>query len=199
MMPPAMLPAMPSASTVCRRSSPIAFAAASAAPIVPSTLVGWKPALWIALGMIIDSRHVASTPATMPSERRAAVAPETLARGEHRRERHRARMDRPAFEGVVEVLAVRGRAVDERRSAGVDRSRIGRSPCMAATGVRSGDERLHVIGVARCYAEPDDVYQQLLGALAHRGRNCSGRSATAFSARISATDCVDGGAFIQHW
>ena len=42
----------------CRRAS---------TPIVPRTLVGWKPALWIAFGMTIESRHRLSMPATIPT------------------------------------------------------------------------------------------------------------------------------------
>ena len=40
MMPLAMLPAMPSASTVCLRSSRSAAATPAAAPIAPNTAVG---------------------------------------------------------------------------------------------------------------------------------------------------------------
>jgi hypothetical protein len=41
-----------------------------------------------------------------------------LAGGEHRRHHDRAGMHRPALEGVVEILAMRGRAVHQRGARG---------------------------------------------------------------------------------
>ena len=74
-----MLPAMPSASTVCLRSSPSAAATPAAAPIAPNTAVGWKPALCTAFGTTRLSRHSTSTPTAMP---RSAAAPSGLCRSQ---------------------------------------------------------------------------------------------------------------------
>ena len=56
----------------------------------------------------------------MPSNAALAVRLVPLAGGEHRRHDHRAGMHRPAFEGVVEILAMRRRAVDEGGAAAVN-------------------------------------------------------------------------------
>ena len=59
-------------------------------------------------------RHITSTPTAMP---RSTSAPATLCRSrrrQHGRHDHRAGMHRPALERVVEILAMRGGAVDER-------------------------------------------------------------------------------------
>ena len=101
---------------------------------------------------------------TMPEQRRAAVAAEALARGEHRGHDHRAAVHGAALERVVEILAVRGRAVDERGLLGAVRLRVADRRAGAA-GIERALHRLHVIGVARRDAQPDDVDQQLLGTL----------------------------------
>ena len=53
-------------------------------------------------------------------EQAVAAEPFPLARGEHRGDDDGAGMDRPALERVVEVLAVRGGAVDERRAERIE-------------------------------------------------------------------------------
>ena len=60
--------------------------------------------------------------------RRAAVS---LADRQHRRHDHRAGVHRPALERVVEILAVRRGAVDERRARRAQRALCGRSRCRA--------------------------------------------------------------------
>ena len=47
-------------------------------------------------------------------QRRRAIRIMPLARGKHRRHDHRAGVHRPALEGVVEILAMRGGAVHQR-------------------------------------------------------------------------------------
>jgi len=75
MMPLAMLPAMPSASTVCFLFRPRVRDTASVAAMAPRMAVGWKPALWIAFGMTIDRRHNASMPAAMPTSASSPLRP----------------------------------------------------------------------------------------------------------------------------
>ena len=121
MMPPAMLPAMPERihrlPAVEPQRSPRRRASTPSRPARWSD--GSRPcgSPWASPG---DSRHIASTPAAMPEQRRAAVAAEALAGGEHRRHDHRAAVHRPALEGVVEILAVRGGAVDQRGVLGAE-------------------------------------------------------------------------------
>ena len=79
---------------------------------------------------------------------------------------HRARVHRPAFERVVEVLAVRGSAVDERGAGGIQRARVADGGA-AAVRLPALERRAHVVGVARSDAQAGDVDQQLLDQLAH--------------------------------
>ena len=74
-----------------------------------------KPRLVDRLGATRLSRHMRFDARRDAEQRGAAVAAEALAGGEHRRHDHGARMHRPALEGVVEILAVRGGAVEQRR------------------------------------------------------------------------------------
>ena len=102
-----------------------------------------------------------------PEEGRAAVELLPLADGEQRRHDHRAGMDRAAFEGVVEILAVNRGAVDERgrgrrKCGGVADGRA--RPLVVAAGERD----LDVILVARGDGETDDVDQKLRAFLPHR-------------------------------
>ena len=78
-------------------------------------------------------------------------------------------MHRPALERVVEILAMRGGAVDERcagrgQGAGMADCRTG--AVVVATGKRAPD----IILVAGGDAEPDDVDQQILALSHRRGR-----------------------------
>ncbi len=77
MMPLAMLPATPRASTICAGVKRSAAPTPAAAPIAPNTAVGWKPDLCTALGTTVLSRQVTSTPTAMPI---SAASPGTLKR-----------------------------------------------------------------------------------------------------------------------
>jgi len=65
MIPEAMEPAMPRVFTSWGFEKLNATPAAAAAPIAPSTAVGWKPALWIILGATRLARQVSSRPTAM--------------------------------------------------------------------------------------------------------------------------------------
>src|SRR3954464_10299510 len=68
MMPLAIEPTTPSASTNCRALSRIAVATPAAAPKAPSTAVGWKPALWMRFGATRLARHMSSQPTAIPAK-----------------------------------------------------------------------------------------------------------------------------------
>ena len=102
-------------------------------------------------------------------QRRFAVAAVALAGREHRRHDDGAGMDRAALERIVEILAVDGGAVDERRGGGGQRARMadrGARPVIVAGGERA----FHIIFVARGHGEPDHVDQQLFAFAPHRWR-----------------------------
>ena len=177
---------MPSAFTRSRSSVSFnATAAAAAAPIAPSTAVGWKPALWISFGAtrlraaheLAAHRHAA--------QRILAGDLFPLADREHRRHDHRAGVHRAALEGVVEVLAVRRGAVDERRAAGVERALVADGGA-AAGGFPAVERGAHVVRVARGDAQAGDVDQQLLDDFARRLR----RRAAMASASCSEIDSL---------
>ena len=165
MMPLAMEPAMPSALVSWRASSFNAAPTPAAAAIVPNTAVGWKPALCTALGTTRLRRQMVSTPTAMP---RAPAGLELLllGGGEHGRHDDGAGVHGPALEGVVEVLAVGGRAVDEGAPRGAEALRV--ADGRGGAGVRPRGQRgLHVVGAARDDAQADDVDQEPLAGLAH--------------------------------
>jgi hypothetical protein len=66
MMPLASEPAMPCALANVAASTRSAAATPAAAPIAPSTAVGWKPAWWMRLGATRLPRHNTSQPTAMP-------------------------------------------------------------------------------------------------------------------------------------
>ena len=81
-------------------------------------------------------------------QRHAAIGIVPLAGRRHRRHDHRAGMDRPAFKGVVEILAMRRGAVDECGAGSGQRTLVpdrGAGPIIVAALSRTGD----VILVAR--------------------------------------------------
>ncbi len=84
-----------------------------------------------------------------------------LAGCQHRRHDHRAGMDGPAFEGVVEILAMGRGAVDEGRAGGRQRAGVPDHGARAVI-VGTGQRRLDVVLVARGDTETDDVDQQVL-------------------------------------
>ena len=92
-------------------------------------------------------------------KRRAAIQLVPLAGRQHGRHDHRAGMNRAAFERVVEILAMDGRAIDHRRFG--RRQRAGMTDGGARPVILTGRERgAHVILVARRDREADHVDQQ---------------------------------------
>jgi hypothetical protein len=94
-------------------------------------------------------------------ERRPAVAAETLARRKNRGHDDRAAVHRAALEGVVEVLAVRGGAVDHRRILGAETAAVPDRSAAAAT--RAGDQGADV-PVLRAATEARNVDEDLRSA-----------------------------------
>ena len=77
-------------------------------------------------------------------------------------------MHRAALEGVVEILAVRRGAVDERGARGAQRAPVadrGAGPVLVPAGERAAD----IVLVARGDAEADHIDQRLLAFLARGG------------------------------
>ena len=87
-------------------------------------------------------------------------------------------MHRPAFERVVEVLAVGGRAVHECGAARVERARMA-DRAAAARAFPPLDGGAHIVGLARRDAQASDVDQELFRRLAE----IDGRLARAREAR----------------
>src|SRR5712691_2000242 len=95
------------------------------------------------------------------AKRGLPVALEAFARGEDRGDDDCPAVHRAAFESVVEVFAVGGRAADHRGVLGAKAARVpDRGAGPAAVDAR--DERLDVIAVARRYAKTADVDEQVL-------------------------------------
>ena len=138
-----------------------AAATPAAAAMAPNTAVGWKPALCTSLGATRLSRHMVSTPTAMPSSADGAVRMVALAGREHRRHDDGAGVHRPALERVVEILAVRGGAVDQRGAGRAQRAGMADRGAGAIV-VAAGERRLDVVLVARGEAETDHVDQQVL-------------------------------------
>src|SRR6266852_9056827 len=87
------------------------------------------------------------------SEKRGLpIAPEPLARGEHRRNDDCPAMHRAAFESVVEVFAVGGRAADHRGVLDLKTARMPDRRAGTAT-VDARDEGPDVIALARRHAQ----------------------------------------------
>ena len=101
-------------------------------------------------------------------ERGLAVRPVALAGRQHRRHDHRAGMHRAAFEGVVEILAMRGRAIDEGGAGGRQRARMADRRARTVI-VEAGERAFDVVLVARGDAEAGDIDQQILAFAAHGG------------------------------
>ena len=81
----------------------------------------------------------------------------------------RAGMHRAAFEGVVEILAMRGGAVDEGGARRAQRAGVADRRARPVV-VAAGERALDVVLVARGDAEPDHVDQQVLAFLPDRRR-----------------------------
>ncbi len=82
---------------------------------------------------------------------------------------HRAGMHRSALERVVEILAVRGRAVHERRPRGIKRALVAERRA-SPRGFPAAHRRVHVVAVPCRDAEPGDIDEELLGRLAKSRR-----------------------------
>ena len=78
-------------------------------------------------------------------------------------------MHRTAFERIVEILAMRGGAVDEGRTRRGQRARVTDRRARAVI-VAAGERASDIILVARGDAEADDIDQQILAFARGRGR-----------------------------
>ncbi len=91
-----------------------------------------------------------------------------LAGGKHRGHDDGAGMHRAAFEGVVEVLAMRRRAIDESGARRVEQARMADHGADAFV-VKAGQRARDVVLIARGDAETDHVDHEIL-AFARRQR-----------------------------
>ena len=127
-----------------------------------------KPRLVHALG-----RHQAQTAHELTTDRDAtscAAPRETvlLGRGEHSRDDHRAGVHRAALEGIVVVLAVRRRAIAQRRGGNVEAA--GMTDERARTGFcRRAQRGLDVIAVARGHAQSGNIHEHRIAHASHGG------------------------------
>ena len=96
-----------------------------------------------------------------------------LARRQHGRHDDGAGVHRAALERVVEILAMRRRAVDQRRAGRAERARMTDRGARAVIVARR-ERRLDVVLVARGDAEAEHVDGQVLAPLAQRGRQARG-------------------------
>ena len=126
-------------------------------------------------GLVHGLRHHEAQPAQHfgadrdPDQRHAAIGIVPLAGGEHRRHDHRAGMHRAALEGVVEILAMRGGAVDEGRARRGQRARVPDRRARAVI-VAARQRASDVVLVARGDAQADHVDQQILAFARGRRR-----------------------------
>ena len=153
-----------SASTVCGGQALSTYTGPSRQPALPARWWGESDCGPPSAHHRKPARR--STPVTMLSAPRA-VSPEALAAARQparstRKGIARPRKCRNSPCTAVPFLIVGG--------AGIETCGIPDGSATAG-GIDSGDERPHVIGVPGRHAQPDDVYQQFLGAAAHRSRN----------------------------
>ena len=158
MMPDAMEPTMPSASTICFWSS------RSALPTRGRRAHRAEHRGRMEARLVHHLRRDEAEPAhQLDADRHAlqrglAVNAVPLADRQHRRHDHRAGMDRPALERVVEILAVRRGAVAEGRAGGAQRALVadgGAGPVLIPARECAAD----IVLVARGDAEADHVDQ----------------------------------------
>ena len=103
-------------------------------------------------------------------QRRSAVGIVPLACRQHRRHHNRPGMHRPALEGVVEILAMRRRAIGERSAGRTQSARVADRGAWAII-VAGGERRLDVALVASGDDETDDVNGEIDAFLTHSGRH----------------------------
>jgi len=108
-------------------------------------------------------------------EQAISAEPLAFARGEGSGNDHGACVNRTAFERVVEVLAVRGGAVDQRGADSVERAAV-TDRGAAAAAIHAGERRLDVIGVAGGHAQAENVEKKTPHGLAYGGRKRRGLS-----------------------
>ena len=128
--------------------------------------VGWKP------GLVHGLRHHGAQAAhDFRADRNAehgsrAFRPVPFAGRQDRWHDDCAGMDGPTFEGIVEVFAMRGGAIDEGRARRAETPRMadGRAGTLIVAPGKCG---LDVILVASGHAKAGDVDQQILAFLPH--------------------------------
>jgi hypothetical protein len=98
----------------------------------------------------------------------SSVEAESLGGGEHRRHDHRAGVDRPTLERIVEILAVRRNAVDQRDAGAVAAPRVA-DRCAAPLAVDAVERGAHIVGAARRQAQAEDVEDKIVGHGAQSG------------------------------
>ena len=173
MMPDAIEPTTPNASTICFWFRPSALPTAAAAPIAPNTAVGWKPALCTIFGATRPSRHMISMPTAMPSS--AALPP------------RRYRSPIASTAGTITAPACTGPPSNVSSKS---------SPCAAVPLPKAAPAALKctfmadggagsvfvparqraadIVLVSRGDAEPDDIDQRFLAFRSRGGRELSG-------------------------
>ncbi|WP_247835882.1 hypothetical protein [Bradyrhizobium sp. 200] len=125
-------------------------------------------------GLVDGLRHHEAQPAQHlgadgdPGQRHSSVRVVPLAGGEHGRHDHGACMHRSALKSVVEILAMRGRAVDEGGARRIQRAPVS-DRSAGAVIVAARQRASDVVLVARGDAQPDHVDQQILAF----ARGCS--------------------------
>ena len=189
MMPLAMLPAMPSASTICLRSSRSAAPTPAAAPIAPNTAVGWKPALCTAFGATRLSRHITSTPTAMP---RSAASPSGLCRSQAASTA--GTITAPACTGPPSKVSSKSSPcaavpLTQRGARRAQACAHGRSRCRARRRRSPRASRCDIVLVARRDAQADHVDQQVVAFLAHRRRQLAIERRDALGQLLGDGDC----------
>ena len=128
-----------------------------------------------ALGTTVLRRHMTSVPTAIRAVP-SAIRLVPLASRQHRRHDHRTGA-RPAFEGVVEILAVCCRAVDEGGTRGTCCACVNR--CAGASSSQLA-RRSDVIFVTRSDAQTDNINEQVFAFCTDSGRQlvCAERNNT---------------------
>ena len=173
MMPPAIEPTMPSASTSWRASSLSAAPTPAAAAMAPKIAVGWKPALWTASA---PPRSAGTWSRRRPRCRASADGPSGLCRSQAASTA--GTMTAPACTGPPSKVSSKSSPcaavpLTKAAPAALMRARVadrGAGPVV----VPAGERGLDVVLVARGDAEADHVDQQVLAFAPHRRRQPRG-------------------------